>query len=199
MSTCRHNFAEGGLRPHVLARAGAVVALLIVSMSTRAAEVESYATVKEAQVMSAFLYNFTKFVEWPADRFGDAADPIVLGIFRDSFIEAELAAVVSGRKVNGRELVVKRVVTLVEVTNAHVVFVGAAEEARFANLLPAMKDRAVLTVGESTAFLDRGGVVRLFLEAQRLRFEINVPAAQHADLKISSQLQKLAVARRGAE
>lgn len=142
--------------------------------------------------MSAFLYNFTKFVEWPPDRAGGAADPIVLGIFGDSFIEAELAAVVSGRKVNGRELVVKRVVTLLEVTSAHVVFVGAAEESRFADILPAVKGRAVLTVGESSGFLDDGGVVRFFLEAQRLRFEINIPAAQRAHLKISSQLQKLA-------
>ena len=149
--------------------------------------------------MSAFLYNVTKFVEWPAERFGEAAEPIVLGVFRDSFIEAELAAVVSGRKVNGRELVVKRVVTLVEVTSAHVVFVGAAEEARFDDLLPAMKDRAVLTVGESIAFMDRGGVVRLFVDARRLRFEINMPAAQRADLKISSQLQKLAIVRTGVE
>ena len=82
--------------------------------------------------------------------------------------------------------------TVLEVTRAHVVFVGAAEESRFADVLPGIKDKAVLTVGESTGFLDDGGVVRLFLQAQRLRFEINVPAAQRAHLKISSQLQKLA-------
>jgi hypothetical protein len=175
-----------------LVRAGAAVALLIVAVTTRADAAEPSATAREAQIMSAFLYNFTKFVEWPTDRFADAADPIVLGIFGDSFIEAELVAVVSGRKVNGRELVVKRVATVAEVTNAHVVFVGGAEEARFADILPALKDRAVLTVGESTGFLDDGGVVRFFLEAQRLRFEINSPAAQRAHLKISSQLQKLA-------
>lgn len=146
--------------------------------------------------MSAFLYNFTKFVEWPADRFGSATDPIVLGIFGDSFVQEELAAVVSGRKVNGRELVVRRVVTLAEVTSAHVVFVGVAEEPRFADVWRGMKEGAVLTVGESAAFLDDGGVIRFVLEAGRLRFEINIPAAQRARLKISSQLQKLAAAVR---
>jgi hypothetical protein len=162
------------------------------TMTTRAGAAESYATAKEAQIMAAFLYNFTKFVEWPAERFGDAADPIVLGIFGDSLIQAELVAVVSGRKVNGRELVVRRVATVIEVANAHVVFVGGAEESRFADVLPALNDWGVLTVGESKEFLDDGGMVRLFLEAQRLRFEINIPAAQRANLKISSQLQKLA-------
>jgi hypothetical protein len=161
-------------------------------MTTRAGAAESYATPKEAQIMAAFLYNFTKFVEWPPEQFGDAAAPIVLGIFGDSPIQAELVVVVSGRKVNGRELVVKRVATVLEVANAHVVFVGAAEESRFAGILPAIKDWGVLTVGESTEFLDDGGMVRLFLEAQRLRFEINIRAAQRANLKVSSQLQKLA-------
>lgn len=184
------------MRPYALVRVGAAAALLIMAMTTRAAGAESGARVKEAQIMSAFLYNFTKFVEWPPDRFSGATDPIVLGIFGDSFIEADLVAVVSGRKVNGRGLVVKRVVTPLEITSAHVVFVGAAEESRFADILPAVRDRAVLTVGESTGFLDDGGIVRFFLEAQRLRFEINVPAAQHAHLKISSQLQKLAIVRK---
>lgn len=147
---------------------------------------------KEAQIMSAFLYNFTKFVEWPPDRFSSAAEPIVLGIFGDSFIEDELAAVVNGRKVNGRELLVRRVVTLAEVASAHVVFVGAAEESRFVDVRRGLKDGAVLTVGESAAFLEDGGAIRFVLEAKRLRFEINIAAAQRSHLKISSQLQKLA-------
>lgn len=142
--------------------------------------------------MSAFLYNFTKFVEWPAERFGDAAEPIVMGVFGESFIAEELAAVVDGRKVNGRSIVVMRVVTLAEVRRVHVVFVAAAQESRFATIRPAMLEAGVLTVGESAAFLAEGGAIRFVMDGVRLRFEINISAAQRARLKISSQLQKLA-------
>lgn len=178
-------------------RASAVFAILATAMAVGPAGAAGAAvaiepSAKEAQIMSAFLYNFTKFVEWPPERFSSAAAPIVLGIFGDSFIEDELAAVVNGRKINGRDLLVRRVVTLAEVTSAHVVFVGATEESRFADIRRGLKDGAVLTVGESAEFLDDGGAIRFLLEAQRLRFEINISAAQRSHLKISSQLQKLA-------
>jgi len=181
----RHNFA------------GAAIALLVNAIvATASAANAAGPSAQEAQIMAAFLYNFTKFVEWPADRFSNAAEPIVLGVFGESFITEELAAVVDGRKVNGRRIVVRRVVTLAEVRQVHVVFVAATQESRFATMRPAMLEAGVLTVGESAAFLDEGGAIRFVLDRERLRFEINMSAAQRAHLKISSQLQKLAAAIR---
>ena len=149
-------------------------------------------TAKESQIKAAFIYNFTKFVEWPADRFANAEDPFVLGMFGDSLLQRELEAIVRDRKVNGRAIVVRQVVTAQEVRAVHVVFVVAAEDARFAAILSSVEDRAVLTIGESTSFLAHGGTIRFLVEEGKLRFEINAAAAERAHLKVSSQLQKLA-------
>jgi hypothetical protein len=51
----------------------------------------------------------------------------------------------------------------------------------------------VLTVGETDAFLERGGVIAFAMEGGKLRFSINAAAADRAGLKLSSQLLKLAV------
>ena len=149
---------------------------------------------QEQQVKSAFLYNFTKFVEWPAARFASPGDPIVLGVFGDADILDTLEVVVRGRTVNGRTLVVRRVVTVQEVRSTHLVFAAASEDTRFAAISAALRDDAVLTVGESPDFLAEGGSIRLLLMAGKLRFEINAAAAERAHLKISAQLQSLAVA-----
>jgi len=154
---------------------------------------------QEQQVKSAFLYNFTKFVEWPATRFANSADPIVLGVFGDADILDALQTVVRGRTVNGRALVVRRVVTVQEVLGTHLVFAAASEDARFAAISPALRDSAVLTVGESPDFLAEGGSIRLLLIAGKLRFEINAAAAVRAHLKISAQLQSLAATAAGSQ
>ena len=174
-------------------RLGRAVAVLVMSM-TAAGSVGAApgSSVSEAQLESAFLYSFTRFVEWPIDRFADAAEPIVLGVLGDSMVQKELEAVVKGRKVNGREFVVRRVVTATEVRKVHVVFVAVAEDSRFAAIWPGIQDGAVLAVGESSEFLAIGGAIRFVRQEDRLRFEINVSAADRARLKISSQLQKLA-------
>jgi YfiR/HmsC-like len=147
---------------------------------------------RETQIKAAYIYNFTKFIEWPAGTFGSDAAPIVLGTFGDGPLHRELQTLVDGRKINGRPIVVRRVATVPEVTAAQLVYVAPAEDARFAAILPAVRDSAVLTVGESESFLDHGGGIRLLVNDEKLRFEINVDAAERAHLKVSAQLQKLA-------
>jgi hypothetical protein len=149
------------------------------------------AALKEYQVKAAFLYNFTKFVEWRADRFADTNAPIVLGVAGPSPCTAELSALVRGRRVNGRELIV-RTVTLATRTTAHILFIPATEEPRLAEWLGDTAAAGILTVGESRTFLKRGGVINFLLEEEKVRFEIHMDHGAAAELRISAHLQKLA-------
>jgi YfiR/HmsC-like len=159
-----------------------------------AAPAQAASSVKEAQIKAAFLYNFTKFIEWPQASFAPLTDTFVVGLFGDSSLQQVLERTVKDRRVNGRSIVVRRVVTPEEVQAVHLLFVEASEEARFADVWQRIAGSTVLLVGESPSFLGSGGCIRLILDEQRLRFEINASAAERARLRISSQLQKLAVA-----
>ena len=148
---------------------------------------------KEYEVKAAFLYNFTKFVEWPASRFADANSPIVVAVLgRNPFGEA-LEKIVQGRKVNGHAIVVTTVESTADLAQAHVVFVAAGEEPR---IDPEQTAAGLLTVGETEAFAARGGMIVFRMHQDKVRFEINVDAAERHRLKISAQLQKLATAVR---
>jgi hypothetical protein len=172
----------------------AALGLLCLALLLGAQSVEAATSVKEAQIKAAFLYNFTKFVEWPDASFAAPGDPLIVGLFGDTALQQELESTVKDRRVNGRAILVKRVVTSAEANAVHVLFVEAAEEARFNDVRARLVDSAVLLVGESAEFLRSGGCIRLMLDEPRLRFEINAVAAEHARLRVSSQLQKLAVA-----
>jgi len=171
-----------------------VACLMAVLTALSSAWADPAASVKEAQIKAAVLYNFTKFVEWPAGRFDEPADPIVVGLLGDSLLQQQLEATVKDRRVHGRRIAVRRVVTWAEIKAVHVLFVEAGEEARFADVRSKLAGSAVLAVGESVGFLANGGSIRLVLEAERLRFEINATEAERAQVRISSQLQKLALA-----
>ena len=153
----------------------------------------------EWQIKSAFIYNFTKFVEWPEAALGPPSQPVVIGVLGEQALAQELAAVVAGRNVNGRSIEVRTVRTVTEARATQLLFVSAAEESRYAAMRTELAGSPVLTVGESPSF-SVTGAIGFVQEGEKLRFEINIDIAERSQLKISSQLQKLAIAvRRGSE
>lgn len=145
---------------------------------------------KEYAIKAAYLYNFAKFVEWPANRFADAKSPIVIGIVGRNVFGDELEDAVRGRKVNGRDVVVIEISSEKEMRTAHLLFVAGGDEKSFT---PAV-GTGILTVGESPEFAELGGMVTFVPQGDKIRFTINLDAAERAGLKLSAQLLKLASA-----
>ena len=151
---------------------------------------------QEHEVKAAFIYNFTKFVEWPANRFEQPAAPLVIGVAGNTPVATALQIAVRGRYVNEHPLQVVMLSRPEDARQLHLLFIPAAEEHRLAGWIAAAAGAGVLTVGESTGFLQRGGAINFVQQADRVRFEIHLGAAEHAGLRVSAQLLKLAIAVR---
>lgn len=146
----------------------------------------------EYQVKAAFLYNFTKYVEWPDSAFADAGSPFVIGVVgRDPFGSA-LDRTVDGRTVNGRSIEVRRFRRAEDVSGAHILFVSDSESDRVAKIIEHLGNAHTLVVGDMDEFLERGGTINFLIEDSRVRFEINTDASDRAGLTISSKLLALA-------
>lgn len=150
---------------------------------------------REYDVKAAFLYNFVKFVEWPASAFRDERSPITLCVYGTDPFGHSLDDVVRGETVGGRGLVVERPSHPGAAEGCHVLFLGAAERERAAEVLAAVGSRPVLTVGDFDGFLRAGGVINFVLDDGRVRFLINPDAAARGRLTISSKLLRLAKSR----
>src|SRR5258708_4867014 len=66
------------------------------------------AAASEYEVKAAFLFNFSQFVEWPADAFADAQTPLVIGVIGGDPFGHFLDDLVRGEKVNNHPLVIQR-------------------------------------------------------------------------------------------
>ena len=168
------------------------VALLFV-LGTSAAR--GAATASETELKAAFLYNFAKFVEWPADAFSSETVPLRVAVFGDEETTAKLKAMLSDKKAHGRSFEVKRVFSPQEAKNAQIVFITSTESRRTLLILDAVKKLPVLTIGDSDDFLDSGGMINFYFEEAQLRFDINPEAAEKVKLVISSKLLRLAKKR----
>jgi len=145
----------------------------------------------EYQVKAAFLYNFAKFVEWPAEAFADTSAPIILGVLGQDPFGVVLEQTIQGKTVRGRTLVIRRFERIQDVEVCHVLFVSSSEEKHLARILEGLKGSGVLTVSEMEQFARNGGIIQFIMQENKVRFEINVDAAERAGLKISSKLLKL--------
>lgn len=146
----------------------------------------------EADVKAAFLYNVAKFVDWPKDAFSAEDSPIIAGISGDDEFVATLRALLQGKKAHGRAFMVRRVSNSQEARNCHLLFFREAETRKLGQYLDGIRRLPVLTVGESSEFLDNGGMINIFFEDKQLRFEVSPTPAEAARLTISSQLMRLA-------
>jgi len=150
------------------------------------------AEVLEYNLKAAFLFNFTKFVDWPADAFPDEKSPFQLCVLGEDPFGGSLDSVVANESVNGRPIAVRRLARGADPKACQILFLGRMESDRQPEVLAGLRGSPVLTVGEADRFLAEGGLVSFFLEANRVRFEINLQNVDPSRLKISSKLLRLA-------
>lgn len=146
----------------------------------------------EYHVKAAFLYNFAKFVEWPAETFTGSNDLFLCVIGQDPFGES-LDHLVAGKLVRGKKISVLRPEKNGNLNRCQILFISSSEKDRLKEIQKEIKQAHILTVGEIDQFAQAGFVINFVLEQNKIRFEINPSAAERMGLKISAQLMKLAI------
>jgi uncharacterized protein DUF4154 len=144
----------------------------------------------EYDVKAAFLYNFTKFVDWPPEAFPDPNSLRICVLGEDPFGKSLQA--VTDEQVGSHKLIVTRTESLAKPTGCQVLFISRSERDRLAQILAAVKGSPVLTVGDTDGFANRGVMINFVPEGSKVRFEINTDSAERAGIKISSKLLQLA-------
>lgn len=145
----------------------------------------------EAQVKAAFVLNFLKFIEWPAEAASSNA-PLVILIPRDHPLGDALASLLDEKTAQERRIRVERDASRAHLRSAHVILFPDYRDRPPAEVLEGLGGLPILTIGDAPGFADAGGIIGFTWEQTKLRFEINLDAAQAGRLRIRSQLLNLA-------
>lgn len=146
----------------------------------------------EYVLKAGFLFNFAKYVEWPADAFDGPEAPLRVGVVGKDPFGGKLEKALKGRSVRNRPFVVERFAGPDELRFCHLLFVPRTETPRREKILEKTRAWPTISVGEEEGFARAGGVVGILIVDQKPRLELNTDAAARARLTVDARLIKLA-------
>lgn len=182
-----------GLRSVGLLPAACVAAALLCAAPAAAAE-----ELKPAEVKAAFLVNFAKFTDWPADVL-QAGAPLAVCVMGDEEVAYALERLVKSRPAQGREMKAVRlnvnILSRPEDTtlrSCHMLYASGLDAKIWPVLLNAIEGAPVFSVSDSEGFAERGGLAALYVELKRMHFAINIDTVRRSGLHLSSAFLDLA-------
>ena len=165
-----------------------MLAMLLSSMSALSMADEHQTT--EYKVKAAFLYNFSRFITWSEHTSRDIGKFNLCVLGGDPF--GKLLDALAGKSVQEYSLEIKILDSLDQAQSCQIIFVSQTGAVDLEYIMPALKDLPALTVSDIEGFTARGGIIEFKLVDKKVRFNINIDAANHAGLTISSKLLSLA-------
>jgi hypothetical protein len=147
--------------------------------------------VTEPSLKAAFLFNFVKFTDWPAEALSPEL-PLLLCVLGDETVRTELEQAVKGSKIGVHAINVIPVSFDGPLRSCHLLYVTGLDRRRSQELVEKVRDAPVFTASDLDRFAELGGILQLFVEGGKMRFAINPASVLRARLRISSKVMALA-------
>lgn len=145
----------------------------------------------EYQVKAAFLYNFLKFVEWPEEHSTVSNAAITLCILgNDPF--GDIMNGFKDKQVAGKKVVVRQLRSTSSLRDCQALFISESEKGDVESITESARGLHILTIGDTARFAQKGVIINMYMENNKVRFEINIDSAKQAGLRIDSRLLNLA-------
>lgn len=149
-------------------------------------------SVPSYQVKAAFIYNFTRFVEWPEQSFKSDDEPFIIGVLGNTQLGHYLEEIIKGERLGSHPIIIHNYRHINEAYNCNILFINARDVSHLKSELAGLQESNILTVSDADNFLKYGGIVRFYTQDNKIRLQINVKSAQTAQLRISSKLLNIA-------
>lgn len=174
-------------------RADLVAFAFICIALTPGAIATAHAGVQEYALKAAFLYKFGLYVEWPSSAFSSSTSPINLCVAGQDPFGESLDKMVAGERINGRNVVIRRLKTVGRDSGCHILYIGGSDAQRGAQIIEDVRGNSVLTVSDARGSGSGAGIIDFVIADNRVRFDIDDEAAAQNGLVISSKLLSLAL------
>lgn len=145
---------------------------------------------EELNLKAAFIYNFTRFIEWDDGVF---PNEFVIGIVGNSMIDMPLEEIARSHKAGNKQIKIRRYTSLKEIEKCNILFISKNVKISLDDILTKNDLKKTLIVSEKANYAQQGAGINFVILDKKLKFEINQKALADAGLKVSSQLLKLAI------
>lgn len=182
--------ARPGTAPDRTARR--VALLLLSALALGAAPAAAQDRSVEYGVKAVFLERFARFVEWPPEALGEPSAPFRIEVLGDDPFDGVLEQAYASRPIRGRRVEIRHVARPADVGSCHLLFVSGSMAGRLEEVLARLRHRPILIVGDTRGYGEAGVHLNFYLEADKVRFELNPGALRQAGLGVSYLLRQVA-------
>ena len=145
---------------------------------------------REARIQAVLILRMVKFVDWPPDSLA-AGEALTFCTWGDSDTEVALQAL-QGQQVRDHSIVVRKLRPTLDTKGCHVIYVSDEVKDVNPTVLYGSGSRAVLTISDMLDFNQRGGIIKLVRQSNRIGFDIQLRYAREHNLQIGAPLLELA-------
>ncbi|UII30870.1 YfiR family protein [Fulvivirga ulvae] len=142
------------------------------------------------QLHSVYIYSFIRYIQWPG---GDTSSDFVIGVLGDSPLIPHLQKMAEVKKAGNRTIVIKKFNSVNEVANSDILFMSKESGNQLQGLLSKLKNKNTMIITEEEGMGKEGSNINFVIRNGKLAFELNRAAMDRADLKVSTELTRLAI------
>jgi hypothetical protein len=142
------------------------------------------------EIHSMLMFNFIKYVEWPAES---KAGNFVIAVVGDEDVASTIKNFYANRTVKGQNVKVLSVDNINAVNNAHVLYLSSSRSREFDAAKEKFVGKSTLLITDKNGLGRRGSCINFQEINGKLKFEINQESISGNNLKISNQLSSMGI------
>ena len=142
------------------------------------------------EVYSMMVFNFVKYVQWPAN---DNSKEFIIGVVGNNDIYNTLTTWYSGKAKGAKTYVIKKFNNAAEVTDCQVIFIDRSKNGEFEAVNNKVKGKGTLVVTDRNGLGSKGSCINFKTVDEKLRFELNQQAIESSNLKVAGALTSMAI------
>lgn len=144
------------------------------------------------KLYAGFVYHFAKFTQWTPEK---SSGDFVIGVYGANDMVAAVEALASSKTVGNRKIVVKNISSVSQGAACNIIFIGDSKKAEIKSAAAFAKANNVLLITESADGTALGSTINFTEAGGKIAFELSLSSASSQNVKISSELQKLAIVK----
>jgi hypothetical protein len=148
------------------------------------------ANAQNEKFKALFMYNFTKYIEWPvSQRTGD----FVIGVLGNSAMVSELNTIASKQKIGSQNIVIKVFSTADEIDNCNILYLPASKSNQIGAVVNKLTGKAILIISDKAGLASQGAGINYVLDGDKLKYEVNKGSLEKRGLVVSNALLALGI------
>ena len=144
-----------------------------------------------AKIKAIYIYNFTKYIEWPQDY---KTGNFIVGVLgSNSSLLGELNKMASAKTVGSQKFEIKNIASAAEATNCHIVYILNDKSTQLADVVGKVKGKSALIVTDKEGLASKGAAINFVIVENKQKIELNKSNIERYKLKVAEQLVSMAV------